>query len=68
MKKLFSPVKKRLVSKYLNADSGGNLPKSTDVNILLNRVRLDNKREKLKKLIFSAIASTSIIVFGILVF
>ena len=68
MKKLFSPVKKRLVSKYLNADSGGSLPKSTDVNILLNRVRLDNKREKLKKLIFSAIASTSIIVFGILVF
>ena len=68
MKKLFSPVKKRLVSKYLNADSGGSLPKSTDVNILLNRVRLDNKREKLKKLIFSAIATTSIIVFGILVF
>ena len=68
MKKLFSPVKKRLVTKYLNADKERSLPKSTDVNILLNRVRLDNKREKLKKLIFSALASAGIIVFGILVF
>ncbi len=68
MKKLFSPVKKRLVTKYLNADKGSSLPKSTDVNILLNRVRLDNKREKLKKLIFSSLASAGIIVFGLLVF
>ena len=68
MKNLFSPVKKKLVSKYLNADKETSLPRSTDVNILLNRVRLDNKREKLKKLVFSALASTGIIVFGILVF
>ena len=68
MKNLFSPVKKKLVSKYLNSDKETNLPRSTDVNILLNRVRLDNKREKLKKLVFSALASTGIIVFGILVF
>ena len=68
MKNSFSSVKNKCISKYLVAEKNSVQAKSTDVNILLNRVKLDKKREKIKKLIFSAIASTGVIVFGILVF
>ena len=68
MKNSFSTVKNKIISKYLVTEENNVQAKSTDVNILLNRVKLDKKREKIKKLIFSAIASTGVIVFGILVF
>ena len=68
MKNSLSTVKKKIISRYLVTEENSVQAKSTDVNILLNRVKLDKKREKIKKLIFSAIASTGVIVFGILVF
>ena len=68
MKKSFSSIKNKLISRYTMEDEDSNKTKSTNVNVLLNRVKLDKKREKIKKLIFSAIASTGVIVFGILVF
>jgi hypothetical protein len=42
--------------------------KSTDVNILLNRVRLDEKKESRKKLLFSVITFFGILLFGSIVF
>ena len=42
--------------------------KVTDVNILLNRVRLNKKTETRKKLYFSAAASTGLILFGLIIF
>ena len=68
MKNSFLAVRKKLISRYLVTGEEVTQTKSTDINILLNRVRLDKKKEKFKKLIFSAIASTGIIVFGFLVF
>ncbi len=68
MKNSLSTAKKKIISRYLVTEENSVQAKSTDVNILLNRVKLDKKREKIKKLIFSAIASTGVIVFGILVF
>ena len=41
--------------------------KSTDINVLLNRVKFDRKQEIKKKFYFSA-ASTGLILFGIIVF
>ena len=42
--------------------------KSTDVNILLNRVKTNQKNESRKKLYFSAAASTGLILFGLIIF
>ena len=39
----------------LDKDTYSNQPKTTDVNILLNRVRLDKKRVLKKRIIFSTI-------------
>ena len=68
MKKTFSSVKNKIISRYLVADNTENLKKSTDINILLNRVKLDKKREGRKKILFSAVASASVLVFGVLIF
>ena len=41
---------------------------TTDINILLNRVKLDKKRESIKKILFSAAASAGVLIFGVLIF
>ena len=46
-------VKEKLISKYLDKDSPKNLSKSTDINVLLNRVKTNQKNESRKKLYFS---------------
>ena len=61
-------IKNKLVSKYLTKDKYPNLTKSTDINVLLNRVKTNQKNESRKKLYFSAVASTGLILFGILIF
>ena len=68
MKNTLSIVKKKLVSKYLSEDTTNIQTKSTNINVLLNRVRLDQKKESRKKILFSAVTSLGILVFGILVF
>ena len=42
--------------------------KSTDINVLLNRVKINQKKESRKKLYFSAVASTGLILFGLIIF
>ena len=42
--------------------------KTTNVNILLNRVRQDQKKESRKKLLFSAAASAGVLLFSVLIF
>ena len=61
-------VKKKLVAKYLEKDNPKQDTKSTDINILLNRVKLNQKNESRKKLYFSAAASTGLIIFGLMIF
>ena len=71
MKNTLTSVKKKLVSKYTFQDNETNTDnevKSTDINILLNRVKSDQKRESRKKIMFSAAATAGVALFGFLIF
>ena len=68
MKNLANAVKEKLASKYKVSNSSENTSRSTDINVLLNRVKLDKKQEVKKKFYFSAAASTGLILFGLIVF
>ena len=68
MKNIATSLKKKFVSKYLVKDNVQNRVKSTDINILLNRIEVNKKNETRKKLYFSAAASTGIVLFGLLIF
>ena len=61
-------VKKKLIAKYLEKDDPKKDTKRTDINILLNRVKLNQKNESRKKLYFSAAASTGLLLFGLIIF
>ena len=69
MKNSFVTVRDKMVSKYLQKNNNEeNEIKSTDINVLLNRVKLDQKKESRKKLLFSAAASVGVVLFGVLIF
>ena len=57
-----------LISKGLDVDRKLPNNKSTDINILLNRIKLKKKTESRKKIYFSAAVSTGLIIFGALIF
>ena len=61
-------VKKKLIAKYLEKDNPKKDPKRTDINKLLNRVKINQKNESRKKLYFSAAASTGLLLFGLIIF
>ena len=68
MKKSIFDVKNKIISRYLDDTTQINDNKSTNINILLNRVRLNQKVEKQKKFFFSAAASMGLILFGLIIF
>ena len=68
MKNTGLSVKEKLIAKYLVKNQISNPAKSTDINVLLNRVKLDRKKETRKKFYFSAVASTGLVLFGLIVF
>ena len=68
MRNLGSSIKDKLVAKYLEKDQSTPHAKSTDINILLNRIELNKKNESKKKFYFSAVASTGLILFGLIIF
>ena len=68
MKSLRTSVKNKLIAKYLTKDSTIDQTKSTDINILLNRIQINKRNESRKKLFFSAAASTGLILFGLIIF
>ena len=49
MKNLNTALRNKLIAKYLEKDTPKNQPKSTNINVLLNRVKLDQKRESRKR-------------------
>ena len=61
-------VREKLVEKYLVKDKPNNQAKSTNINVLLNRVKAEKKSESMKKIYFSAAASTGLVLFGLLIF
>tara|TARA_B100000035_G_C20701482_1_gene422848 strand:- start:139 stop:345 length:207 start_codon:yes stop_codon:yes gene_type:complete len=68
MKNVANSVREKLISKYLTKDISNNQNKSTNINILLNRIETNKKNESRKKLYFSAAASTGLILFGLIIF
>ena len=68
MKNITKTLKQKMISKYIDSDSLQSTPKSTNINVLLNRVKLDRKQEIRKKFYFSAAASTGLILFGLVIF
>ena len=66
MKNSSSILKNKTTSSYITDNEANK--KSTNINVLLNRVRVDQKREKRKKILFSASASLGLILFGIIIF
>ena len=68
MKNLTDTLKQKLISKYTVSENQQTTSRSTDINVLLNRVKLDKKQETKKKFYFSAAASTGLILFGLIVF
>jgi len=68
MKYLLSSITNRFVQKYKLEEDDLYNTKSTNINVLLNRVKLDQKKESRKKLLFTAATSLGVILFGVLVF
>ena len=68
MKNLTDTLKQKLISKYTASESQQTTSRSTDINVLLNRVKLDKRQEIKKKFYFSAAASTGLILFGLIIF
>ncbi len=61
-------IKEKLVAKYLEKDPVKPQTKSSNINVLLNRIELNKKSESRKKLYFSPAASTGLILFGLMIF
>ena len=68
MKNATSNIKDQLLSRYLEEDAPKKQTKSTDINVLLNRVKNNQKNESRKKIYFSAAASTGLLLLGLLIF
>ena len=68
MRNTVENVKQKLISKYLEKSTKQNQVKSTDINVLLNRVKVNQKNETRRKLYFSAAASTGLLLFGLIIF
>ena len=68
MKNTFSSLKNKIALKYVSEGENLQDKKSTDINILLNRVKEDQKKESRKKILFTAATSAGILLFGVLIF
>ena len=67
MKNAFSSITNKITSRYISKDGQEDI-KSTNINVLLNRVRLDQKKESRKKIFFTAATSLGLVLFGVLIF
>ena len=68
MKNFKSSIKDKLTEKYSQTNTLKYSNKSTDINILLNRVKLNQKNEIKKKFYTFTAASAGLILFGLIVF
>ena len=68
MQNTFSSLKDKIVKRYTLDDENFNENKSTNINILLNRVRVNKQKEFQKKILFTAATSLGAVLFGVLIF
>ena len=68
MKNVGLNVKEKLISKYLVKDPSKSSPKSSNINVLLNRIEVNKKTKLEKNFISLAAASTGLLLFGLIIF
>ncbi len=68
MKNSFSTIKNKILLRYSSENENLKDTKSTNINVLLNRVKLDQKKESRKKILFTAATSVGVLLFGVLIF
>jgi hypothetical protein len=68
MQNTFTSLKNKIVKRYTVNDENFDQIKSTNINILLNRVRINKKKEFQKKILFTAATSLGAVLFGVLIF
>ena len=68
VKNTVSNIKEKILSEYSEEENSKENYKSTDINVLLNRVKVNQKKESRNKIFFSAAASTGLILFGLIIF
>ena len=68
MRSKVESIKQKIISRYLEKNTEPKQVKSTDINVLLNRVKTNQKNESRKKLYFSAAASAGLFLFGLIIF
>tara|TARA_B100001093_G_scaffold352306_1_gene336779 strand:- start:96 stop:302 length:207 start_codon:yes stop_codon:yes gene_type:complete len=68
MKNTFSSLKNKMIQRYTQENATLYDTKSTNINVLLNRVKLDQKKESRKKILFTAATSLGLILFSVVIF
>lgn len=68
MQKTFSSLKNKIVKRYTVNDENLDQIKSTNINVLLNRVSVNKRKEFQKKILFTAATSLGAVLFGVLIF
>ena len=68
MQKTFSSLKNKIVKRYTVNDENFDQIKSTNINVLLNRVSVNKRKEFQKKILFTAATSLGAVLFGVLIF
>ena len=68
MKNSISSIKNGTIARSRISDENSNEVKSTNINVLLNRVKLDQKKESRKKIVFTAATLLGLVIFGVLIF
>jgi len=68
MQNTFTSLKNKIVKRYTANDENFDEIKSTNINVLLNRVNVNKRKEFQKKLLFTAATSLGAVLFGVLIF
>ena len=68
MQNTFTSLKNKIVKRYTANDENFDEIKSTNINVLLNRVSVNKRKEFQKKLLFTAVTSLGAVLFGVLIF
>jgi hypothetical protein len=68
MQNTFTSLKDKIVKRYTVNDENFDQIKSTNINVLLNRVSVNKRKEFQKKILFTAAISLGAVLFGVLIF
>jgi hypothetical protein len=68
MQNTFTSLKNKIVKRYTVNDKNFDQIKSTNINVLLNRVSVNKRKEFQKKILFTAATSLGAVLFGVLIF